>query len=142
MMPAYFKNGENVTDRLPLPTKTAHFCRQISKMVNFENGTLTGTFLRTVSCKHWKMMKIGLYFQRFQSEATLFFLCRDISLASNSWRDCTELVTAEFSIVFITVPVSRERWLKFCYCHIFHHFQNVPALCERSFNVTFKLLTT
>ena len=26
---------------------------------------------------------------------------------------------------------SCERQLKFCYCHIFHRFQNVPASCER-----------
>ena len=40
------KTVKNVTDRPPVHTKTAHFCRQISKTVDFENGTLTGLNLK------------------------------------------------------------------------------------------------
>ena len=49
-MPAHFEKGKNVTDRPPVHTKMAHFCRQISKTVDFENGTLTGmNFCRQIS---------------------------------------------------------------------------------------------
>ena len=44
MMPEHFETVKNVMDRPPVHTKTAHFCWQISKMVDFRNGTLTGTF--------------------------------------------------------------------------------------------------
>ena len=38
------KTVKNVTDRPPVHTKAAHFCGQILKTVDFENGTLSGTF--------------------------------------------------------------------------------------------------
>ena len=44
MMLRYFENGENVTDRPPVHTKTAQFCQQRLKTVDFENGTVTGSF--------------------------------------------------------------------------------------------------
>ena len=51
------KTVKNSTDRPPVHTKTAHFCRQILKTVDFENGTLTDTFWSLVSfrCYIWKI---------------------------------------------------------------------------------------
>ena len=45
-MPAHFEMVKNSTDRPPVHTETAHFCRQILETVDFENGTLTDTFLK------------------------------------------------------------------------------------------------
>ena len=42
-MPANFENGENVTDRPAVHTKTAYFLPANFETVDFENGTLTGT---------------------------------------------------------------------------------------------------
>ena len=53
------KTVKNVTDRPSVHTKTAHFCRQILKAIDFENGTLTGTFFEKASCEHAKMRKTG-----------------------------------------------------------------------------------
>ena len=41
-----FEYTKNVTDSPASHTKTAHFCRQILKTINFENRTLTDTFLK------------------------------------------------------------------------------------------------
>ena len=49
------------------------------------------------SCEYSKMMKTNI-FQHIQNKAKWFFKCKYISLASDSWRDCTKLV--EFSVVF------------------------------------------
>ena len=38
------KTVKNVTDGPPVHTKAGHLYRQILKAVDFENGTLTGTF--------------------------------------------------------------------------------------------------
>ena len=35
------KTVKNVTDRPPVHTKTAHFCRQVLKTVDFENGIMS-----------------------------------------------------------------------------------------------------
>ena len=51
------KTVKNSTDKPPVHTKTAHFCRQILKTVDFENGALNGTFWKRQSCKHLKMAK-------------------------------------------------------------------------------------
>ena len=50
MLP-HFESGENVTDRPPVHTKMALFCRQILETVDFENGTLIGTF--------WKWYRVN-----------------------------------------------------------------------------------
>ena len=44
MILAHFENGEKFKDRPPDHTKMAPFCWHISKTVNFEKGTPTGTF--------------------------------------------------------------------------------------------------
>ena len=90
------KTVKNVTDRPPVHTKTAHFCRQISKTVDFENGTLTGTFWKRHRVNTQKMIKKNI-FQCFWNETDRFLECRYISLASKS---CNELFTCKFSTVF------------------------------------------
>ena len=68
-MPAHFENGENVTDRPPVYTKTARFCRQISKSVDSENRTLTSIFENGEKCDEWA--------SRLHENGTFF--CRQIS---------------------------------------------------------------
>ena len=44
--------------RRPADTKTAHVRRQILKTLDFENGTLSGTFRKRYSVKHLQMIKM------------------------------------------------------------------------------------
>ena len=47
---------ENVTDRPPVHTKTAHFCQPTLKMEDLKNGTPSHTFLETATREHSKMV--------------------------------------------------------------------------------------
>ena len=83
------KTVKNVTDRPPVHTKTAHFCRQISKTVDFENGTLTGINLK----QHRKQ----IIFQRFWIETGRFLVCRYFSSASKSRNEILLSIFLPFS---------------------------------------------
>ena len=84
---------------LPFTRKRHIFCRQILKTVDFENGTLTGTFWKRHRVNTWKRWKRNI-FRRFQNEADRFLRSRYISFASNSWGDCNKLVNVKFPTVF------------------------------------------
>ena len=86
-MPAHFENGENVTDRLPVHTKTAHFLP-----ADFEIGTLTGIFWKRHRVSTQKIIKKNI-FQCFWNETDQFLECRYISLASMS---CNEFLPSDF----------------------------------------------
>ena len=89
------KTVTNSTDRPPVHTKTAHFCRQILKTVDFENRSLTSTFWKWHRVKTWKWKQN--IFRRFWNQTGRFLGCRYISLTSKS---CNEFFTVEFPTVF------------------------------------------
>ena len=76
------------------------------------------------------MMKTDL-FRTFQNDTKKFLRCRYISLASNSWRNCTELVTVEFSINFKLCLYRVNARSNFATV-TFSLFSNVTVSCERS----------
>ena len=90
------KTVKNMTDRPPVHTKTAHFCRQIYKTVDFEIGTLTGTFWKRHRVSTQKLIKKNI-FQCFCNETDRFLECRCISLGSKSYD---EFFTVRFPTVF------------------------------------------
>ena len=93
-MPANLKTEKNVIDRPPVDTETARFLPADFENSRFENRTLTVKFWKRHRVNTWKWWKWTLL-QRFRNELKWF-----ISLAPNFWRDYTEVVTVEFSIVF------------------------------------------
>ena len=131
-MPAHFEDGENVMDRPPVHTKTAHFLP-----ADFENGRFwkqnsNEHIFETASCEQSKMMKtehLSTLLERDWSilrlQVHLFGIkiLQRVFYRQNSYRSQI-------------VPVSCARWIKFCYRHIFHCFQNVAASCERSLSVS------
>ena len=85
-MPANFENVENVMDRPPIHTKTAHVLLAEFGAVDFENGTLTGAFLKQhrVNTRKWCKQNIS---RRCWDETDRFLGCRYISLASKSCNE-------------------------------------------------------
>ena len=67
-IPVHFETGENVADGPPFDTKTTHFCRQILKTIDFENGTLTGTF-ENVTFWTLEGVEMGTFFNVFKNAA-------------------------------------------------------------------------
>ena len=86
------KAVKNSTDRPSVHTKTAHFCRQILKTVDFEDGTLTGKFRKRHRVNIWKWRKQNI-FSRFWNDTDRFLGCRYTSLAS---KPCNEFSLSNF----------------------------------------------
>ena len=116
-----------MTDRPPVHTKTAHFCRQILKTIDFGIGALTGTFWKRYRVSTQKMIKKNI-FQCFRNETDRFLECRYISLAS---KYCNEYFTVRFPTAFKLLRYHVSASSNLATVTFFHRFQNVPASCER-----------
>ena len=90
------KTVKDVTDRLRVHTKTAHFLPADLDNGRFEIGTLTGTFWKRHRVSTQKIIKKNIS-QCFWNETDRFLECRYISLASKS---CNEFFTVRFPTVF------------------------------------------
>ena len=56
-IPAHFENGENITDRSPVHTKTAHFLPLDFENSRFCKWNSNRHILKTALVEHSKMMK-------------------------------------------------------------------------------------
>ena len=71
MMPAHFENGENVTDRPPIHTKTPYFLLADFENGRFRNRNSNQHILKTASREHSKRIKKNI-FQCFWNETDRF----------------------------------------------------------------------